>query len=65
MQREVLAISRLLSWEGKDSSDRKFNRMDILDLIIVQDAMLEAHSRFLAFETARTSFCIPKTYQTN
>ena len=49
--------------ESKHCLDIEFNRMARLGLILVQDAMLENHSRLTALRTTRISFHVPKSYR--
>ena len=57
---EVLASSRLLHWEGKESLNTQFNRMARLGLVTVEDGILESCRKMLAFKTIRNKFHIPR-----
>ncbi len=63
LQLEILATSRLLDWENKATLQLQFNRMARLGLITIQDAMLVAQKRLMAFRTARSIFRIPHNYK--
>ena len=58
-----MATSRLLDWENKATLQLQFNRMARLGLITIQDAMLVAQKRLMAFRTARSIFRIPPNYK--
>ena len=59
---EVIASSRLLQWDGKDSLKSKFNRMAKLGLVTVEDGILESQRQMMAFRTVRSRFHIPPGY---
>ena len=59
---EVLASSRLLHWEGKESLNTQFNRMARLGLVTVEDGILQSCRKMMAFRTVRNKFHIPRGY---
>ena len=63
LQLEILATSRLLHWESKQSLQHQFNRMARLGLVSLKDATLTSQRRLMAFRTARSTFGIPRNYR--
>ena len=59
---EVLAASRLLRWEGKQSINIQLNWVTKLSLVTFKDVMLVSQRRLMAFRTTRSTFCIPRGY---
>ena len=59
---EVLASSRIIHWDGKESLNTQFNRMAMLGLTMVVDGILESCRKMMAFQTVRNKFHIPRGY---
>ena len=59
---EVLAASKILHWDGKESLNSQFNRMARLGLVIMEDGILESRRKMMAFRTIRNKFHIPRGY---
>ena len=59
---QVLAASRILHWDRKESLNSQFNQMARLGLVTVEDGILESRRKMMAFRTIRNKFHIPRGY---
>ncbi|MCO5600621.1 hypothetical protein L7F22_054736 [Adiantum nelumboides] len=60
---EVLATSRVITWQEKHTYRRQFNRMTRLGVVRMSDTLLPNQLHMLSFRSARHRFRVPRGYR--